>query len=187
MSDGPHRSLAMRPDWKKLAERADNTASSAEEVRDAVPAALGGDWRREIPDSLVRKVREILSDNQTDFLCVQKLEALRREESGYALRTVFLDCAIQAAAEGHSGDETLVEAACQSLANCATRGARQVEEHYYRKATQSRTADVRKRIESGVKGSDIATLARHLLGIDRSEQPQIPAKQTGLDDGVQLS
>ena len=85
---------AMRPGWKKLAERADKAASSAEEVRDAVPAALEGDWRKEISDSLVRKVYEILSDSQTDFFCNQrteKLELLQKEAAGYPLAVLFLD------------------------------------------------------------------------------------------------
>ena len=74
MSDGPHRSLPMRPAWKKLAERADKAAFSAEEVRDALPAALAEDWRKEIPDSIVWKVREILSDSQIDFFWIRGLK-----------------------------------------------------------------------------------------------------------------
>lgn len=35
MSDGPHRSLPMRPDWKKLAEYADNKNFVRDPVRDA--------------------------------------------------------------------------------------------------------------------------------------------------------
>ena len=189
MSDGPHRSLPMRPGWKKLAERAGNAASSAEEVRDAVPAALEGDWHKEIQGSLVREVRKILSDSQTDFFYNQrteKLELLQKEAAGYPLAVLFLTYATQAVAGGLSGDKALEEAASQALADCATRGARQVEEHYYRKATQSHAADVRRRIESGIEGSDIAMITRRLVGIDKSEQPQRSAKRTGLDDGVQL-
>ena len=190
MSDGPHGSLPMRSAWKKLAEHVGNPAFSAEEIRNAFQAALEEDWYREIQDSLVRKVREILSGSQIDFFCdqrTQKLELLRGEEPGCrSLRGVFLDYAIQVTAEGHSGDEAAVEVARRTLADCATRGARQVEEHYYRKATTGRTVDVRSRVESGIEGADIATLARRLVGIDRSEQPQRPAKRAGLDDGVRL-
>ena len=189
MSDGPLRSLSMRPAWKKLAECADKAAFSSEEVRDALPAALAEDWRKEIPDTIVRKVREILSDSQIDFFCDQRtkeLELLRGEEPGCPLRGLFLDYAIQVTAEGHSGDKALEEAASRAIADRAARGARQIEEHYHRKATQGRAVDVRQRIENGIRGSDMAITACSLVGIDKGEQPQRPAKQTGLNDGVQL-
>ena len=189
MSDGPHRSLPMRPSWKKLAERVGNPAFSAEEICNAFQAALEEDWRKEIPDSYVRKVREILSDSQTDFFCDQrteKLELLQKEAAGSPLAVLFLDYVTQAATGGLSGDKALEEAASQALVDRATRGARQVEEHYHRKATQGRAVDVRQRIESGIRGSDMAIITRRLVGIDKGEQPQRPAKQTGLDDGVQL-
>lgn len=190
MSDGPHRSLPMRPGWKKLAERTDKAAFSAEEVRGAVQAALEGDWHKEIPDSLVRKVREILSDSQTDFFSnqrLEKLEFLQKEAAGSPLAVLFLDYATWAIiARGLSGDEALEEAASQALADRATRGARQIEEHYYRKATQSHAADVQRRIENEIKRPDIARIARRLVGLDKSEQLQRPTKRTGLDDGVQL-
>lgn len=42
MSDGPHRSLPMRPGWKKVAEYAANK-TSRDQVRDAVEAAVEKD------------------------------------------------------------------------------------------------------------------------------------------------
>ena len=188
MSDGPLRGLSMRSAWKKVAERADKAAFSAEEVRDAIPAALSGDWRKEIPDSLVQKVRGMLSDGQTDFFRNQKTEQfiLLQEAAGHPLAVLFLGYVTQAVAGGLSGDKALEEAASQALADRAARGARQVEEHYHRKATQGRAVDVRQRIESGIRGSDMATIARRLVGVDKGKRPQRSAKQTGLDDGVQL-
>ena len=68
MSDGPHRSPKMPRGWKKLAERADNKAYAPEEVRDALPEALEHDWRAEVPDSVCRRVRDILGDSQRSRL-----------------------------------------------------------------------------------------------------------------------
>ena len=135
MSDGPHRSLNMPRGWKRLAERADNKAYAPEEVRDALPEALEHDWRAEVPDNVCRRVRDILSDSQSSLFGDQRakrLEALRRETAGYALGNTFLDYAIRAAARGRCGDEALREAAGKALTDRAARGARQVEEHYYR-------------------------------------------------------
>lgn len=188
MSDGPHRSLTMPRGWKKLAERADNKAYAPEEVRDALPEALEQDWRAEVPDSVCRRVRDILGDNQSSLFGDQRaerLEALRGETAGYALGNALLDYAIEAAARGRGGDDALREAAVKALTDRAARGARQVEEHYCRESTLHRAAHVRERIESGVTQSDIDGIAGRLVGTDKSEKPR-PAKQTGLDDGVQL-
>ena len=130
MSDGPHRSLKMPRGWKKLAERADNKAYATEEVRDALPAALEQDWRAEVPDSLWRKMREILGDSQSSLFGHQpseRLVALRRETAGHNLGNVFLDCAIQAAEQGRSGEEALREAAGMALSDRAVIGRRRVE------------------------------------------------------------
>ena len=187
MSDGPHRSLNMPRGWKKLAERADNKAFASEEVRDALPEALEQDWRAEVPDRLCDKARDIFDNKQSSLFGDQanRLEALRRETAGYNLGNAFLDYAIQAAAQGRSGDEALKHAAGKALSDRAVRGARQVEEHYRRKSTQGRAAHVRQRIETGVTQSDIASVAGRVAGIDKSERPG-RAQQTGLDDGVQL-
>ena len=189
MSDGPHKSLPMRLGWKKLAECADNEAFSAEEVRARLPVALEEDWRKEIPDTLVGKCREIVSDNQTDFFDNQttdRLKLLRREAAGYPIRGLFLDYMIWAVEQEYSGDVALIKAACETLSDLATRGARQVEEHYCRKSTSNRAVDVRKRIENGIERADIMIITRRFVGVDKSELSPRPVKQTSLDDGVQL-
>ena len=189
MSDGPHKSLNMPPGWKKLAERADNRAYAPEEVRDALPAALGQDWRAEVPDSLCRQVREILGDSQSSLLGdhrAERLEALRRKTAGYALGNTFLDYAIQAVKRGRAGDEALREATGKALSGRAASGARQVEEHYCRESTQRRAAHVRGRIEAGVTQCDMASIVGRVVGTDGIEGPRRPAKQTGIDEGVRL-
>ena len=189
MSDGPHRSLGMPSGWKKLAERADNKAFAPEEVRDALPAALEQDWRTEVPDILRREVRKILGDRQSLIFSEQRsqqLEGLRRESAGHNLGNVFLDYAIQAADRDRCGDEAVGEAIVQTLSDRATRGARQVEEHYYRKSTQHRAAHVRKRIETGVTQLDMTGIAMHLNGTGRFKGPRRLPKHIGIDEGVRL-
>ena len=189
MSDGPHRSLNMPRGWKTLAKRADNRAYAAEEVRDALPAALEQDWRAEVPDRLCRQVREILGDSQSVLFGDQRserLEALRRETAGYVLGNAFLDYAIQAAERGRIGDEALREATGKALSDRAASGARQVEEHYCRESTQRRAAHVRGRIEAGITQCDMAGIVGRVVGTDGIEGPRRPAKQTGIDEGVRL-
>ena len=188
MSDGPHRSLPMPPGWKRLAERADNKAYSPEEVRDALPAALRQDWRAEVPDSVINKVRDILDSQNSLFgdQRAERLEALREEIAGYNLANTFLDYAIQEVGRGRSGPEALKEAASAALSDRAARGVRQVEEHYWRESTQGRVAHVRERIETGVTQSDMAAIAGRLVGIDDGRGLQRLAKQTGIDEGVKI-
>ena len=188
MSDGPHRSLNMPSGWKKLAERADNEAYAPEEVCDALPEALKQDWRAEVPDSVTNQVRDILDSQNSLFgdERAERLEALRGEVAGYNLASTFLDYAIQETGRGHSGPEALEESVSAALSDRAARGARQVEEHYYRKTTQGRATYVRERIEIGVAQSNMASIAGRLVGINDGRGLQRLAKQTGLDDGVQL-
>ena len=189
MSDGPHRSLKMPRGWKKLAERADKKAYAPVEVRDALPAALEQDWYAEVPDTLRRQVREILGDRQDPLFGdqrSQRLETLRRDTAGHNLGSVFLDYAIQAAERERCGDEAVTEAIAQTLTDRATRGARQVEEHYHRKSTELRASHVRKRIEAGMTLLDMTSLAMQLVGMGRTKGPRWPAKRTGIDEGVRL-
>ena len=44
MSDGPHKSLNMKPGWKKVAERADLAAFEPEQVSEKLMSALQDDW-----------------------------------------------------------------------------------------------------------------------------------------------
>ena len=187
MSDGPHKSLNLPPGWKKLAKRADNMAYAPGEVCDALPEALRQDWSAEVPDRVMRKVRDIL-DSQDSLFGDQRerLEALRGETAGYNLANSLLDYAIHEIDQERSGPEVLIKAVSASLSDRGARGARQVEEHYCRKSTHSRASQVRERIESGLTQSDLAAIAEGLVGSVHGRGLQGLSKQTGLDDGVQL-
>jgi hypothetical protein len=88
MSDGPHKSLPMQPGWRKLAERASKSAFDPVQTAEAIPEALGDDWRHEGCDDLVRDLRAVLNDNRQGSLFDQqreeKIEALKQVSgSGY--------------------------------------------------------------------------------------------------------
>jgi len=189
MSDGPHKSLNMRPRWKRLAEVADNQNFTPEEVCERFPRALEGDWPLEMPDNLCRQVRGILSQDQNSLFGDPRpgqIEALHREAAGYPLAGVFLDCAIEAANKGMAGDTALREAATNTLIDRATRSTRQVEEHYRRKSTDGRAHRVRERFEGAIVQSDLSAMAGRLTGLDKGKRPPGPQKRTDLDDGVPL-
>lgn len=191
MSDGPHRSLNMRRSWKQLAECADNSASSVEEVGCTLQMALSQDWLKEVSKGFCRRIQSILNEYQGSFPFgeqkIEQLESLRGEAAGYPLRSVLLDCTIQAVAEEYSGEEAFTKAVCDALAKRKTSGGRQVEEHYWRKSTQGRATHVRQRIEDSNTPPDMERFARRLTGLDKAERLYPPVKKTDIDDGVSLS
>ena len=75
MSDGPHRSLPMRPQWKSVAERASKDAWSIADVSKAAVRALECDLA-EIP---VRPLRRILGSDGAASLFSANPDALAAE------------------------------------------------------------------------------------------------------------
>ena len=189
MSDGPHRSLGMRRGWKRLSERADNSSFSPEEVRECLPRALAEDCRAENLQDLCRRVRTILTNPQISFFSDQKigqLEALKSDPAVHPLGGVFLESVILESARGRTGEDAINNAIQGSLRDRATRGVRQVEEHYLRKSTSNKARNVRGRLEAAVAGSDFATIAAGIVGTYKSDRLGTPATRDGLDDGVQF-
>lgn len=190
MSDGPHKSLNMTAGWKKLAERADQTAFEVEQVAEKVLPALEEGWHEDGCGDLIRNIRTLLGDiRHTSFLANNKaaeLEAARRDLSaGRGLRRLVVDHVIQALAKGQGAD-----APNQGIANAlrerAARGALQIEEHYIRKSNETRAANVRARINDAVSRAPIDAFARHAAGLEASAPSRQPQKQQELDDGVRL-
>jgi hypothetical protein len=188
MSDGPHRSLPMRPAWKKAAERADKPAYSFQEVGQAISEAAASDWRAEVPDSCVRRLDEILGDRQLHLLedsRVAQFAAVRRSlEGAGGLGGVLVDCAEQVAARGKFGEEALREAVSEALSDRVSRSAKQMEEHYHRTSIE-RGVNMRGRLAEAVQKISYDALTHHALRVgDRPVQRS--KKQAGLDDGVPL-
>jgi hypothetical protein len=189
MSDGPHRSLNMHRSWKRLAECADNPAYSLDEVAGAFLPALDQSCREEVPDGVWRSLERIFADQQQTLFAEQKVEqiaALRPQVVGLALGCALVDSAVQTASKGALSPDALVTSTTQALALRATRGNKQVEEHFYRKSNERRTEQIRERLESGLKNAALDTLARQHLNMSTGPKSSRSSKQAGLDDGVQL-
>ena len=189
MSDGPYKSLPMPLGWRRFAKVAEREAYSEDEMSHTLRDALEADWQNCIPESLMRMVGDVLSGEQTDFLRDQRtelLDLLRKEDPGQSLRITFLDHVVHSVTNGYFGKEALVDAAQCTLVDHAQRGARQVKEHYHRKATQGHPVAIRRRIQRAAELLATEALARRLCGNSRRQKPRRPAKQSGLEDGVKL-
>lgn len=191
MSDGPHKSLNMKPGWKKLAERADQTAFEPEQVAEKILPALEEEWHEDGCGELIRNIRNLLGDSrQTSFLANDKaaeLEAARRELSaGRGLPRLIFDHVVQMLAKGHEGTDALNQGVRNALCERAARGALQVEEHYIRKSNETRAANVRMRINDAVSRAPIDAFARRAVGLEANVPARASQKQNDLDDGVRL-
>jgi hypothetical protein len=56
MSDGPHKSLPMRPGWKKVAECASKEAFTSNEVCEAINAAIAQDYQKDISPDFIASI-----------------------------------------------------------------------------------------------------------------------------------
>jgi len=188
MSDGPHKSLPMRPGWKRVANCGDNIAFAPEEIGKAILRALQQDCNHEIGPEFLLSIRGVFTDHESllfkDGMAPQ-LDALR-ETAGHGVGRIVLEHAIEAAQRGKTGNGGLEEAMTNALTDRAARGNRQVEEHYCRESTAPRAQKVRARIEEAIGVAGIGGLARHILKIEPRPSSSRKLRQKGLDDGVKL-
>lgn len=187
--DGPYKSLQMPRHWRKVAERADKQAYSADEVREALRSALEKDCHQGRLPLLCGKLKAILGRPQGNLFGddpSDRLEALRMETAGSPLAHSLLNYALQSSADGHKGHEALLRAAENLITDRAVRGERQVEEHYRRKSKDDRAIGVKRRLQEAREGTDMRKIAARLMGLDNTEPSADLAKKTGLDDGISL-
>jgi len=189
MSDGPHRSLPMRSGWRRVAERGDKRAFAADEISRAIIPALKQDCRSELQPGFIDHVYKAFRDHESSLFkdgLSQQLEGLRNM-AGSGIGRVVLDHAILVAERGGTGRRGMEDALRNGLNDRAAKGARQVEEHYWRESNSPRAQRVRERIEEGIRGADIGALARQIMGVDQSSPAaRTPLRQEGLDDGVRF-
>jgi hypothetical protein len=191
MSDGPHKSLNMKPVWKKVAERADLAAFEPEQVSEKLMSALQDDWAEEGCDELVRGIKEIIGDTRQASLLdnnkADELESARRELSaGQGLKQLVLDSVIQSFDSGGDGSDALQNGIQNALTERAARGALQVEEHYHRKSNEKQAVNVRSRLNQAIERAPIGDFSRRAAGLRTQVPLAKPQKQQTLDDGVSL-
>lgn len=189
MSDGPHRSLPMKPCWKRVAERADNPAFAADEISTAMIPALEQDCRDELPDEVIDDIRRVFEEQETLLFkddVNRQIDSLR-SRAGSGIGRTLLNNVTRISASEAAGLTPLVDALTAALTDRATRCSRQVEEHYCRKSTAPRASNVRARFEEGIAGAALGALARQILKLDPRSQARPALKRKGLDDGVKLS
>lgn len=185
MSDGPHRSLPMRPHWKIAAQWAANLAHSAEEVSGALAHAL----KKDILEAPITAVRDIMtSDTLFPEMRIERLEELRARHPRSAAANSLIDCAIETAASGITGEAGAAVAVSSALEEMARPPVRSIDEHYQREAGARASRNVRTRLYAAVANLDCSSIARELLAPTHPSSRrslELP-RQTGLDEGPAL-
>ena len=187
MSDGPHRSLPMRRQWKILAERAAKAAFSSRDVCEALPQALIKDFGEAQLDS----VRDVLVGGDQGLLFqedrVEQLNAIRPQCRGSAVGNIFIDCAIEIAARGDTGEAACRLAVRNALDEYSRCAFRSVEEHYQREDSAHSAQFVRIRLDEARRQCDFGVLAGGLLSSRQqlSNAKKLP-KHVGIDEGPPL-
>ena len=186
MSDGPHRSLPMRPDWRRVAERGDKRAFTPEEISQAIAPALEQDCRDDMSPEFLNDFRRVVEEPSLfkDEVAA-RLKALR-PQAGSGLGRVVLDNVSLLSAADTDGFAVGQKALKAALMDRANRRARQVEEHYLRKSLAPRANNVRGRLDDGIRCTDFDVIATRILSVDPKRPPSTPLKQKGIDDGVSL-
>lgn len=188
MSDGPHRSLPMKPAWKLVAERADKDAYAIEDVSAAIVPILERDCRAEIDQAFLRDLRAMLGDPNGSLF---KLDVKPLVDDLRTNATSGMDRAIVANVSAISqqdvvGIDILLQAVEAAVGDRFACTARQMEEHYLRKSHEPRASHLRDRLEEGIAITNMGQIAARILHPEHSRPRQVRSKQSGIDDGVKL-
>ena len=184
MSDGPHKSLPMKPRWKRVADRAFKAAFSVDQVGEAVEGALREDWRAEVPPEFRKALAKAVLDDGALFAdqALRDVDHLRGECAS-PLQAAAIDEVRAALEMGLRGSAAIEAGVAGALAQRALRAARQIEEHILREVGRS-VPGLRSRLESAIEESQVRDLTRAVLSGSR-RQVRLP-KREGLEEGPRL-
>jgi hypothetical protein len=185
MSDGPHRSLPMRPWWKQVALRADKSAFDVPECAEALSVALEREFAEELRPSFIQGLQNAHEEpglfSPAESIHLHKLEAATPLE-----RRVLDNIAVLSSAELLEVDG-LLTAVTNAMRNEVPRFNKQIEEHYRRASGAGHARRERGRLDEAAAKADLGGLARKLLRPDSARTAPMLKKKSGLDDGVSLS
>ncbi|QDC37277.1 hypothetical protein [Sphingobium fuliginis] len=189
MSDGPYKSLPMKPRWRRAAKCAYKEAYSAEEIAESVARASHADWRSEVRPALVGSVTAIVNAPGQQFLFADQaladLGALQRSCAS-PMEAMLVRTTIDAVRAGMTGTAAVQQAAEDTLSDRVLCNYRQVEEHVRRDDNVQNARFVRDRFATAHGQVDFGALARALLKTGDPLPRQTRSAHTDLDAGVPL-
>lgn len=179
----------MARSWKRVAELAENENFECHDISVALLNALERTWRAEVPMAVVDGVRSAFLAKQSDLFPEQRVAPVKEllpEAAGHGFGRLLIDHAIGILHARGSGEIGLADATERALGAYGARAARQIDEHFHRKASHFLTTRVLARVEEALRVADLGTLARKLSGLAPRTAKHPSIKRRGIDDGVPL-
>lgn len=184
MSDGPHRSLPMRPWWKQAALRADKSAFDVSECTEAIEVALGREFAEELRPSFLKGLKD--AHEEPGLFSPAESVHLQKLSPETPLEQRVLDNVSVLSPEEMEKADAFIAAFANAMRNEAPRFNKQIEEHYRRKSGAGHARRERERLDEATARADVEGLARRLLRPDGPRAAPALKRKTGLDDGVSL-
>jgi hypothetical protein len=188
MSDGPYRSLPMKPRWRRAAKCAYEAAFSQGEVTDALTRASHADFRAEVRPALITAISAIITPNEPGLFGDQAAADLRAlgRTCASPLESSLVNTAVDVVAAGQFGPAALQQAVEDALSERLLRNYRQVEEHVRLDDSASSARFVRARLEAAHGDINLAHLAQSALKTGAALPRRNRALNTDIDAGVPL-
>ncbi|RWB50980.1 hypothetical protein [Mesorhizobium sp.] len=193
MSDGPHKSLPLRPKYRRVAEWAYKPAFSISEVCEAAEAALVQDANMEVR-GVIRQLIDIVDGD--DLFSRQpgelqrQLQELRDDPAVHPLAATAIECTQMAIQQGLQGRDALQDGIVTALSERLHANGRTTEEHYLIERGPGASRTIRNRIgevsATMNQNGSFTRIARSLFGDGTVAITRTPAARNGLDDGVSL-
>lgn len=184
MSDGPHRSLNMRPWWKEAARRADKSAFDVTECAEAIRVAMARECAEELRPSFIKGLRDAHEEPGL-FSPAESVHLLKLVPDTPLERRVLDNIAALSPAE-LSDANGLLNGFANALTDHLSRNNRSTEEHYRRVSGAGHANRERQRLDEASALADMAGFAERLLKSNGVRTRPVLTKKTGIDDGVKL-
>ena len=188
MSDGPYRSLPMKPRWRRAAKCAYQAAYSQDEVTDALTHASHADFRAEVRPALISAISAIVAPSEPGLFGDQAAADLKvlGRSCASPLESSLVITAADAVASGKLGAAALQQAVEDALSERLLRNYRQVEEHVRLGDSATRAKFVRARLEAAHRGVNLPQLAQAALKTGAALPRRSRTLNTDIDAGVPL-
>jgi hypothetical protein len=184
MSDGPHRSLNMRPWWKEAARRADRSAFDVTECAEAIRVAMSRECKDELRPSFMKALRD--AQEEPGLFSPAESSHLLRLVPATPLERCVLDNITALSSEDKADANALLNGFANALTDHLARNNRSTEEHYRRLSGAGHANRERQRLDEASALADMAALAQQLLRPNGVRTHPALTKKTGIEDGVKL-
>ena len=174
MSDGPHRSLPLSPQWRKVSARLENDACSETEIVDEIQYALTRNFGA-------------LPETQRRLLLLPTEPIDNGTAPTERLGTILVEQRERPENKGVPSGATHRRVVAAALRIFGEEQLRSVKEHWYRELPPSEAQRLETRMQKSWGECDCVALAEELVThANGDSRPPPPRKQTGLDKGPQL-